>query len=74
MLDTVGIWEEGEAGLTGKVKRVPGSKEEIFKDKSISLLDKRRLMKFFMFAVGDFETDKLLIGTWWTTSDMLMMI
>ncbi|KAH7875878.1 GDP dissociation inhibitor-domain-containing protein [Lentinula edodes] len=38
-----------------KVKTVPGSKEDIFKDKTISLLDKRRLMRFLVFASGDEE-------------------
>ncbi|KAJ3785852.1 FAD/NAD-P-binding domain-containing protein [Lentinula aff. detonsa] len=36
-----------------EVKTVPGSKEDIFKDKTISLLDKRRLMRFLVFASGD---------------------
>ncbi|KAJ3931852.1 MAG: FAD/NAD-P-binding domain-containing protein [Lentinula lateritia] len=38
-----------------KVETVPGSKEDIFKDKTISLLDKRRLMRFLVFASGDEE-------------------
>lgn len=44
------------------MKRVPGSKEEVFKDKSISLVDKRRLMKFLMFVAGEFEDDEILRG------------
>ncbi|KIK59984.1 hypothetical protein GYMLUDRAFT_244766 [Collybiopsis luxurians FD-317 M1] len=39
----------------GKVQTVPGSKEDIFKDKNISLLDKRRLMRFLVFASGNGE-------------------
>jgi Rab proteins geranylgeranyltransferase component A len=39
--------------LNGKVKTVPGSKEDVFKDKSISLLDKRRLMRFLVFASAE---------------------
>ncbi|KAJ3852938.1 FAD/NAD-P-binding domain-containing protein [Lentinula lateritia] len=48
-----------------KVKTVPGSKEDIFKDKTISLLDKRRLMRFLVFASGDedFEGRVELEGT-----------
>ncbi|KAJ4466701.1 GDP dissociation inhibitor-domain-containing protein [Lentinula edodes] len=48
-----------------KVKTVPGSKEDIFKDKTISLLDKRRLMRFLVFASGDeeFESRVELEGT-----------
>ncbi|KIY46702.1 FAD/NAD(P)-binding domain-containing protein [Fistulina hepatica ATCC 64428] len=41
---------------------VPGSKEDVFKDKSITLLDKRRLMRFLSFAAGEFEGDKDLDG------------
>ncbi|KAF5351405.1 hypothetical protein D9757_012631 [Collybiopsis confluens] len=48
----------------GRVQMVPGSKEDIFKDKSISLLDKRRLMRFLVFASGsgEFEDRKELEG------------
>ncbi|KAJ6455359.1 FAD/NAD(P)-binding domain-containing protein [Mycena sanguinolenta] len=47
---------------SGTVKPVPGSKEDVFKSKEISLLDKRRLMRFLMFAAGDFEDKKELEG------------
>ncbi|KAJ7174339.1 FAD/NAD-P-binding domain-containing protein [Mycena filopes] len=47
---------------SGTIKPVPGSKEDIFKNKDISLLDKRRLMRFLMFAAGDFEDTKELEG------------
>ncbi|OCF44472.1 rab escort protein [Kwoniella heveanensis CBS 569] len=67
LLDGVSMYETslnteigGEAG--GIFRRVPGSKEEVFKDKSVGLLDKRRLMKFLLFAAGDFEQDDLLKG------------
>lgn len=44
-----------------KKKKVPGSKEDVFKDKTIGLVDKRRLMKILMWIMGDFEgTDELL--------------
>jgi Rab proteins geranylgeranyltransferase component A len=39
----------------GVAKPVPGSKEDVFKNKQLSLLHKRRLMRFLMFAGGDFE-------------------
>ncbi|KAF9074695.1 GDP dissociation inhibitor-domain-containing protein [Rhodocollybia butyracea] len=48
--------------IPGKVKIVPGSKEDIFKDRSISLIDKRRLMRFLAFASGDFESQPELEG------------
>ncbi|KJA30088.1 hypothetical protein HYPSUDRAFT_175261 [Hypholoma sublateritium FD-334 SS-4] len=44
------------------VKNVPGSKEDIFKSKEISLLEKRRLMRFLTFAATDFEDKKELEG------------
>ncbi|KDQ14153.1 hypothetical protein BOTBODRAFT_188049 [Botryobasidium botryosum FD-172 SS1] len=49
---------EGVSVYTGDgvIKRVPSSKEDVFKDKEMSLLDKRKLMKFLMFATGDFES------------------
>ncbi|KAJ7185918.1 FAD/NAD(P)-binding domain-containing protein [Mycena filopes] len=47
---------------SGTVKPVPGSKEDIFKNKDISLLDKRRLMRFLMFAAGAFEDAKEIEG------------
>jgi RAB protein geranylgeranyltransferase component A len=62
ILDSVSVWQQTEDG-EGKVRRVPGSKEQVFKDKDISLMEKRRLMKFLMFAAGEFEDDVLLKGT-----------
>ena len=44
------------------MRRVPGSKEEVFKDQSVGLMEKRRLMKFLMFAGGEFENDPILAG------------
>ncbi|KND01101.1 uncharacterized protein SPPG_04191 [Spizellomyces punctatus DAOM BR117] len=35
----------------GKCELVPGSKEDVFSNQSVSLVDKRRLMKFLTFAV-----------------------
>ncbi|KAJ7229209.1 GDP dissociation inhibitor-domain-containing protein [Mycena pura] len=40
---------------SGTAKPVPGSKEDVFKNKDISLIEKRRLMRFLQFAAGDFE-------------------
>ncbi|KAH7924843.1 FAD/NAD(P)-binding domain-containing protein [Leucogyrophana mollusca] len=44
-----------------RVKPVPQSKEDIFRDKNLSHIDKRRLMRFLMFAAGEFEQSKELI-------------
>lgn len=39
----------------GHVQTVPNTKEDIFNNRDISLIDKRRLMRFFTFVSGDFE-------------------
>ncbi|KAK7436641.1 hypothetical protein VKT23_019048 [Stygiomarasmius scandens] len=57
LIDQIGIYSS-----SGTVQRVPGNKEDIFKNKNISLVDKRRLMRFLMFASGDFEEAKELKG------------
>lgn len=44
----------------GAVKDVPQSKDNIFQNKAMSLLEKRRLMRFLMFAGGDFEESEEL--------------
>lgn len=54
LLERVGIYE------SGIVKDVPSGKEDIFKNKDISLIDKRRLMRFLAFAAGEFEDSKEL--------------
>lgn len=46
----------------GSVRIVPGSKEDVFKSKDMSLVDKRRLMRFLMFAAGDFENSSDIPG------------
>jgi RAB protein geranylgeranyltransferase component A len=48
--------------MSGAVKAVPGSKEDVFKNKDLGLVDKRRLMRFLMFAAGEFEERKDLDG------------
>ena len=53
---------DGEGKAKGKATRVPGSKEEVFKDKSVSLVDKRRLMRFLMFVAGEYERDAAYAG------------
>jgi len=48
--------------LEGEFRSVPGSKEDIFKSKELSLIDKRKLMRFLNFALGDFENAAELRG------------
>lgn len=52
LVDSVLIWQED----TRTFRRVPGSKDQVFKDSSLSLLEKRRLMKFLMETASDDET------------------
>jgi RAB protein geranylgeranyltransferase component A len=47
----------------GYVNSVPSTKEDIFKDKQISLVEKRRLMRFFTFAAGEFEGEPEINGS-----------
>ncbi|KAI0301953.1 GDP dissociation inhibitor-domain-containing protein [Multifurca ochricompacta] len=56
LLERVGIYSSG-SGL----QNVPGSKEDIFRS-SLSLIEKRRLMRFLVFASGEFEGSKELQG------------
>ncbi|PPQ70130.1 hypothetical protein CVT24_003877 [Panaeolus cyanescens] len=57
LLDCLTIYNK-----TGSIANVPSSKEDIFKSKEISLLDKRRLMRFLTFASGEFEGKQELEG------------
>lgn len=51
---------EGEG--PGKATKVPGCKEDVFTDKAIGLVDKRRLMKVLMWCAGEFEESKEILG------------
>lgn len=42
------------------MKDVPQSKDNIFQNKAMSLLEKRRVMRFLMFAAGEFENSEEL--------------
>ena len=46
----------------GKFQSVPQNKESIFQDRSIPLIEKRRLMRFLVFASGEFEKSPELQG------------
>ncbi|KAJ3163565.1 hypothetical protein HDU86_000146 [Geranomyces michiganensis] len=46
------LWE-------GRAEQVPGSKEDVFGNKSVSLVDKRRLMKFLTFALSFEESPEV---------------
>jgi len=57
LLDCISVYDS-----SGRVMNVPGSKQDIFKSKAISLIEKRRLMRFLTFALGDFEGAEELKG------------
>ncbi|PPQ66273.1 hypothetical protein CVT26_010957 [Gymnopilus dilepis] len=57
LLDSVSVYD-----ASGRTRSVPGSKEDIFKSKDISLIEKRRLMRFLTFAAGDFAEQKEFEG------------
>ena len=46
----------------GRVQNVPNTKEDVFNSKHISLIDKRRIMRFFTFVSDDFEGKPELHG------------
>ncbi len=64
MLDGVLVGKPGVAADKDAMHftPVPSSKEAVFKDKSISLIEKRRLMKVLMTAVGDVQSTQEVIG------------
>lgn len=58
LLDGVSMWDAS----SDSPRRVPGSKEDVFRDKWISLPEKRKLMKALLFAGGEFEEDEVFKG------------
>jgi Rab proteins geranylgeranyltransferase component A len=56
LLERVGIYSSRNG-----LQNVPGSKEDVFKS-SLTLIEKRRLMRFLVFASGEFEGSKELQG------------
>ncbi|THH32174.1 hypothetical protein EUX98_g2019 [Antrodiella citrinella] len=57
LLERVALYDK-----PGFVKTVPGSKEDVFKSADLSLLEKRRLMRFLMFSASEFEAKPELEG------------
>lgn len=56
------MYHESKDG-SGQLKRIPGSREDVFADKSIDLKSKRALMKFLKF-ITDIEAYGQAMGTW----------
>jgi RAB protein geranylgeranyltransferase component A len=57
LLETVAVFDRSSQQL----RSVPASKEDIFKATDLSLLEKRRLMRFLMFATDEFEDKPELV-------------
>ncbi|KAJ3023935.1 hypothetical protein HKX48_009143 [Thoreauomyces humboldtii] len=51
------VLEQIYLSWNGELELVPGSKEDVFSNSTVSLVDKRRLMKFLTFAL-DYETNE----------------
>lgn len=62
----VGTSTSGGEEVSSGIKKVPSSKGQVFKDKTLSLMEKRKLMKMLMFVANLDETkavdDALLKG------------
>ena len=54
LLDALGVIRMSGAA-SAELHRVPSTKEDIFKDKDISLITKRKFMKMLQFAIGEYE-------------------
>lgn len=63
LLDAVGVYVSNEHSSTGILRKVPSNKEDVFKDREMTLIEKRRLMKFLMFAGGEVESAPEMQGT-----------
>ncbi|KAI8061549.1 GDP dissociation inhibitor [Gilbertella persicaria] len=58
-VDDIYIFDKAKKAL----EKVPSSKEDVFTNKSVTLVEKRKLMKFLTFAMESNEQDPLLEGT-----------
>ncbi|KAF9518422.1 hypothetical protein BS47DRAFT_1325426 [Hydnum rufescens UP504] len=54
LLQGLGLYAPDNSSDT-PIRLVPATKEDVFKDKDMSLVAKRKLMKFLQFATGKFE-------------------
>lgn len=63
LLESTSIYVPAASGdIRGEARRVPGSKEDVFKDKTIGLREKRGLMKVLLWIAGEFEGSAELAG------------
>ena len=59
LLNAIAIYESGQ------LKRTAATKEDIFNDNNFSLIDKRKLVKFLLFASSNFEETDLVKSDDW---------
>jgi Rab proteins geranylgeranyltransferase component A len=76
LLEAIALYSEGppDSAVTASATfiKVPATKQDVFTDKDMSLPDKRRLMKFLMFAAaGKFSGTPELQGS--SVDDMLCL-
>lgn len=66
LLDTMGVIQpSGATSELSTLRIVPSSKEDVFKDKTLSLIAKRKLMKLLQFVVGDYEESEEWRGSYY---------
>lgn len=58
LLEALAVSSSAQEEGQGRLQRMPCSKEEIFNSKEMTLLEKRKLMKFLQFAVADQQSDQ----------------
>ena len=67
LLDGIAIYTpeppvDEEEPSRGRLVRTAATKEDIFNDKTLSLLDKRKLVNFIKFATSEFESSERVRG------------
>lgn len=62
LLESIALYTSA-GGVDPSIVRVPSSKEDVFKDKGMSLMEKRKLMKFLLWNIGQFEDSAEIQGS-----------
>jgi Rab proteins geranylgeranyltransferase component A len=58
LLQRTAVWSSTGKGKA-PLRTVPASKEDVFKTTDLTLIEKRKLMKFLQFAAGDYQKDAI---------------
>jgi RAB protein geranylgeranyltransferase component A len=61
LVDALGLIRTSDGART-QLHLVPSTKEDIFKDKEIPLIVKRKFMKMLQFAIGEYENSAVWRG------------